>query len=160
MSTIAKDQFKRDLESLMQELSQWSEGIDDVADVSLVAADGIVRLACHPDASGACAFEFGIREDQLFDLSLDAVLFEDLEIHDLDFFVELATAIADGQVVKRTYFSAQTGIATGFSIIVPAAGGALWSGDVSLAPGFSKDSADVILSDAHYLPFRIQRPAA
>lgn len=151
---LATDAYLAKLEQTIASLKAWTGFIADVA--AIEASDGANswRLAIRPKAPQACPLELLLRRDQHYDIALGSEVYEDQPADDLDLFLGLVKAIAEGRVVTRTERSMATGATIAIETMVATGEGRRWVRRRQLPVAAVADPEQVICHDRHYTPYR------
>lgn len=150
---LSDDVFRTRLEATIASLRYWVPTIADTAKVSETSGDGWWRLSIAPKLKTACPFTLMLRGDQMCDLVVAGETFEDRPITALELFVPLATAIAEGRVVRRETLASASGRLIAVETIIALPGGQSWR-EVRPIPGPHPGEDDVVTRDQHFLPYR------
>lgn len=150
---LPHDVFRARLEATIASLRYWVPTIADTATASETAGEGYWRIAVAPHVAQACPFALMLRADQMYDLVIAGETFEDRPISALDMFVPLATAIAEGRVVRRQTYAAASGRLIAEETIVDLGNGGILR-EVRPQPGPNPGECEVVVRDRHFLPYR------
>lgn len=149
------DRYRAKLQAAIASLEYWIPSIGDCAWIAETNDVAYWRVNVQPHVDGACPFELVIRSDGYHDMMIAGEGYEDQPTDDLDLFVPLAQAIADGDVTHRTYTSTATRMPLAVEIIVQLANGTTWRRRRELATGLSGDAPhETIARDHHFLPYK------
>ncbi|MCB1520379.1 MAG: hypothetical protein KDJ37_07375 [Hyphomicrobiaceae bacterium] len=161
------DRYRAKLQAIIASFEFWVPSIADVATIRETNAADYWRLSIMPRQPGACPFELVLRADGQHDIMIADQIFEDLPTTDLDVFLPLAVAIAEGRVVRRTWSTAGTRTPVATDTIVTPADRDIWrqrrvihsAGSVAATVNTTAD-IDLIAEDIHFLPYRRERRRA
>lgn len=142
------------LQATIAALRYWVPSIKDAARVDESETDGCWRLSVRPLFREACPFILQISSSGRYSLTLDGVTFPERPVESLDVFLPLAEAITDGQVIRRRWFSPNTGVSYQVETIIKLPNGAAWNGVLRQSDGNGGDGDYGIRQDRHYLPYR------
>ncbi len=151
---LPDDVFRSRLEATVAALRYWVPTVADAAKVSETSGDGYWKLSVRPFVATACPFDLMLRADQRYDVTIAGETFEDLPIENLEAFVPLITAIADGRIVQRQRIAEASGRPLSIETIVKLPDGTLWSASRSLVPVAAAREPETLLKDRHFLPYR------
>lgn len=149
------DRYRAKLQAAIAALRYWVPTISDAAHVTQSDGGAYWSLAAEPNVPGACPFELVLRTDGKHDIMIAGETYEDLPTDDLDLFVPLACAIARGNVIRRMTATAATGMPVMIETIVKLDGGNAWRNSRNLlAPGDPSATADALIEDRRFLPYK------
>lgn len=151
---LATDAYLAKLEQTIASLKAWTGFIADVAAVETGDGASSWRLVIRPKAPQACPVELLLRHDQLYDIAVASEVYEDQRAEDLDGFLRLIEAIAEGRVVTRTEQSRATGAVYAVETRVDIAPGKAWVRRRELPAARIADPEQTIFTDRHYTPYR------
>lgn len=149
------DRYRSKLQAAIASLEYWVPSITDCAWIAETNDEAYWRVNVEPHVAGACPFELVMRSDGYYDLMIASESYEDQPIDNLELFVPLAQAIANGDVTQRIYTSAATRMPLATETIVQLANGAVWQRRRKLATGLpSEPPHEAIARDHVFLPFK------
>ncbi|MGE0854456.1 MAG: hypothetical protein AB7E80_16315 [Hyphomicrobiaceae bacterium] len=147
------DRYRAQLQSAIAALRYWMPEIADVAAIRETDSTDYWRLSVTPNLRAQCPFEFVLRTDGQHDITIADEIYEDMETVDLDLFLALATAIANGHVIQRTARTEATGTPLWVETIVTLADGRTWTRRRFIERMLEGTADGVLLHDGHFLPF-------
>lgn len=151
---LATDAYLAKLEQTIASLKAWTGFIADVAAIETGEGSSSWRLVIRPKAPQACPVELLLRHDQLYDIAVASEVYEDQPADDLELFLPLLEAIAEGRVVTRTEQSRVTGAVYAVETRIATAAGKSWVRRRALPAARLADPEQTIFTDRHYTPYR------
>ena len=151
---LATDAYLAKLEQTIASLKAWTGFIADVASVETSDGASSWRLVIRPKAPQACPVELLLRHDQLYDIAGASEVYEDQPADDLELFLPLLEAVAEGRVVTRTEQSKATGAVYAVETRIAAAAGRTWVRRRELPAARLADPEQTVFADRHYTPYR------
>lgn len=149
------DRYRARLQASIAALRYWCPSIADSAAISETDSGDYWEIEVLPHVSGACPFELVLRTDGFHDLVIAGESFEDELTDDLELFVPLASAIARGDVRRRTYASAATATPLAVETIVELEKGRIWQRRRDIAIGLQGDLPhEALITEHNFLPYR------
>ena len=152
---LPDDVFRTRLQATITALRYWAPTIASAARVEETSSGDYWRLAIVPTTPSACPLELILHSDQSYDLALAGETYQGRPIDSFDWFLPLAEAVADGQVVQRQRVSRLTGLKHSTQTLVALANGDVWfdgRDTLQSAPPIEDDGTEI--RERRFLPYQ------
>jgi hypothetical protein len=153
---LPDDVFRSRLQTTITALRYWAPSVADAARLEETETSDYWKIIVTPTVASACPFELILHADQRYDIAIADQTYESRPIESFDWFVPLASAIADGRVVRRQWISRLTGLERSVETLVTLPNGGIWREGRGEAPPRTPTIEDDVteLRERRFLPYR------
>ncbi|MDH4982040.1 hypothetical protein [Hyphomicrobium sp. D-2] len=151
---LPDDVFRTRLQATITALRYWAPTVASTARVEETSSGDYWRLAITPITPSACPLELILHSDQHYDIFIAGETYEGRPIDSFDWFLPLAEAVAEGQVVQRQRISRLTGLQRSTETLVALANGEVWfdgRDTLHAAPPIEDDGTEI--RERRFLPY-------
>jgi hypothetical protein len=152
---LPDDTFRARVRSATGQIRTTLARLASVARIDETETGTYWRIAVEPAAANACPFELIVHfEHQSFDIVIGPESYESCPAEDPGLLAAVVEAIVNGDVITRTWVSANTGAAHSVDTIVPLPDGSEWERSrLEGALARANPPATRIAEDHRYAPY-------
>ena len=152
-SMLSDDVYITKFRATVADLEAWLKSLSAVAAIETHRDEATWRASVVPNVIQACPFELMLRLDQRFDLTVGPETYEDQAIANMEMFMPLLAAVANGRLVTSTWSTADTGMIAAIETKISPEGGIAWSSRRTIRTANSTDHDALIQRDHHYIAY-------